>query len=96
MAPSANLRPGGPAMFEPIHGSAPDLSGAGTANPMAALASFALLLRHLGQSALAGAVEDAIAAAVRSGETTPDLGGRLGTAEVGAAVRRRVLERVAA
>jgi 3-isopropylmalate dehydrogenase len=96
LAPSANLRPGGPAMFEPVHGSAPELAGAGIANPMAALASFALLLRHLGYASLAGAVEDAIAGAVRDDETTPDLGGGLGTAEVGAAVRRRVIERVAA
>jgi isocitrate/isopropylmalate dehydrogenase len=55
-----------------------------------------MLLRHLGHAALGDAVEDAIAGAVRDGETTPDLGGSLGTSEVGAAVRRRALGRVAA
>jgi 3-isopropylmalate dehydrogenase len=92
LAPSANVHPGRGGMFEPVHGSAPDLAGQGRANPLAALASFALLLRHVDRGHLADAVDEAIAATVRAGIVTPDLGGTSATAEVGEAVRERTLE----
>jgi 3-isopropylmalate dehydrogenase len=92
LAPSANVHPGRAAMFEPVHGSAPDLAGKGRANPLAALASFALLLRHVDRAHLADALDEAIAATVRAGIVTPDLGGTSTTAEVGEAVREHMLE----
>jgi 3-isopropylmalate dehydrogenase len=92
MAPSANLHPGGAAMFEPVHGSAPPPAGAGWANPLAAVLSFGLLLRHLGKGGTAAAVEAAVRRVIQSGHVTPDLGGTCTTAEVGRAVREAVLE----
>ena len=90
MAPSASLADGGPGIFEPVHGSAPDIAGRGIANPTAMLRSTALLLEHgLGRpgeaAALAAAVEVAL---VES--PTPDLGGTATTAELGAAVREQL------
>ncbi|WP_269218779.1 isocitrate/isopropylmalate family dehydrogenase [Streptomyces clavuligerus] len=73
-------------MFEPMHGSAPDIAGTGTANPLGAILSAALLVEHLGHGEEAGAVRRAVAAAVAAGRTTPDIGGALGTREAGAAV----------
>lgn len=88
VAPSANLHPGRVSLFEPVHGSAPDLVGTGRANPCAAVLSAALLLRHLGRAAEAERIEAAVRHAVRAGETTPDLGGALSTAEAGDAICR--------
>jgi tartrate dehydrogenase/decarboxylase/D-malate dehydrogenase len=88
-APSANLLPGGavPALFEPVHGSAPDIAGQGLANPVACLLSGAMLLDHVGLPAAASAVRDAVAAALRDPSLhTPDLGGTATTAELAAAV----------
>jgi 3-isopropylmalate dehydrogenase len=83
VAPSVNYHPGRRlALFEPVHGSAPDLAGTDRANPLAAILSLALLLDHLGEPA-AGAVRAAAAASVRAGVTTPDLGGAHGTRAVG-------------
>jgi len=96
LASSGNINPGRVSMFEPVHGSAPDIAGAGTACPLAALGSFGLLLRHIRRADLADAVDDAIARVVRAGQVTPDLGGRCTTSEVGRAVRERTLERLAA
>jgi 3-isopropylmalate dehydrogenase len=92
LAPSANVHPGRVAMFEPVHGSALDIAGKGRANPLAALASFGLLLRHVDRAHLADALDEAIAVTVRAGIVTPDLGGTSKTAEVGEAVRERTLE----
>ncbi len=79
----------GPSMFEPVHGSAPDIAGQGRANPIGAVWSAALLLRHLGYPAEAGRVERAIDAVCEDGrELTADLGGRASTAEVGEALVR--------
>jgi len=88
LAPSASLSDGGPGIFEPVHGSAPDIAGLGIANPAAMLRSTALMLEHgLGRPgearALAAAVEVALAQA-----PTPDLGGTGTTAEFGDAVLR--------
>lgn len=83
MAPSANVHPGRNALFEPVHGSAPDIAGTGKANPVAAIRCVGLLLDHFGHREAAGRVEQAVLAAVTSGNTTPDLGGRLTTEQVG-------------
>jgi 3-isopropylmalate dehydrogenase len=89
LAPSASLGDAGPGLFEPVHGSAPDIAGSGTANPVATLRSTALLLEHgLGLvdegRQLDAAIEAALAAA-----PTRDLGGTASTAELGAAVLDR-------
>lgn len=89
LAASANLDPtrAHPSMFEPVHGSASEIAGTGAANPLAAIWSGSLLLEHLGESAAAAAVFDALCAVVRAREVrTPDLGGRSRTSEVGDAV----------
>ncbi len=85
--PSASGGGNGPWLFEPVHGSAPDLAGRGIANPLGAIATVALLLRHaVERSDLATAVEAAIAEVIRGGPLTPDLGGSATTEEVTAAV----------
>src|SRR5205814_2376121 len=75
---SANINPerAFPSMFEPLHGSAPDIAGKGIANPLAAILSAKLMLDHLGNSKAATAIEQAVAAVLRAGKVrTPDLGG---------------------
>lgn len=88
IAPSANLNPERrcPSMFEPVHGSAPDIAGRGIANPIGQIWAGAMMLRHLGHEEIAGSIETAFTAVVERGAVTPDLGGELTTAEVGAAV----------
>jgi 3-isopropylmalate dehydrogenase len=83
LAPSANLHPGRPGLFEPVHGSAPDIAGRDRANPMAAILTAALMLDHLGHPEDARLLEQAVRAAVEAGATTPDLGGSLGTEAAG-------------
>jgi 3-isopropylmalate dehydrogenase len=88
LAPSASLSDGGPGIFEPVHGSAPDIAGRGIANPSAMLRSTALLLEHgLGRAEEARALEAAIDVALAEAPT-PDLGGRATTSELGGAVLR--------
>jgi 3-isopropylmalate dehydrogenase len=83
MLPSASLGAGGPGVFEPVHGSAPDIAGAGVANPLAMFLSAALMLRHgFGMESQAAAVESAVDRALADGLRPPDLGGTAGTAEV--------------
>jgi 3-isopropylmalate dehydrogenase len=90
MAPSASLSDGGPGLFEPVHGSAPDIAGRGAANPVAMLRSTALLLEYgLARPEEAQALSRAIEAAIAS-SPTPDLGGGASTAEFGAAVREQL------
>jgi 3-isopropylmalate dehydrogenase len=87
MLPSASLGAGGPGLFEPVHGSAPDIAGQGIANPLAMFLSAALMLRHgLGLESEAAAVESAVECALDAGLRTPDLGGAAGTAEATRAV----------
>ena len=90
LAPSANLHPGRHAMFEPVHGSAPDIAGTGKANPLGAVRCTALLLDHFGHAAAAQRVERAVAAAIAGGRTTPDLGGSFSTESVGEWLADRV------
>ena len=90
MLPSASLGdqdPASPGMFEPVHGSAPDIAGQGAANPLAMFLSAAMLLRHgLGLESEAAAVESAVERALDAGLRTADLGGSAGTAEATKAV----------
>ena len=91
MLPSASLRGDGFGMYEPIHGSAPDIAGKGVANPLATILSAAMMLRHsFGLEAEAGAIERAVASTLESGVLTPDLGGTAATHDVGVAVASRV------
>ena len=90
MAASGNIHPGRTSLFEPVHGSAPPLAGKNVANPMGAILSAALMLETLGHTADAQRIEAAVEAAVHAGETTSDIGGALGTREVGDRVAARV------
>lgn len=93
LASSGNIDPTRkcPSMFEPVHGSAPDITGKGIANPMAAILSAAMMLEHLGLKTAAAAIHQAVTAGLKRGEPrTPDLGGTATTTEVGAAVCRRL------
>lgn len=94
MAPSANLNPEGayPSMFEPVHGSAPDIAGKGIANPIAMVWSAALMLDHLGEKEAAGLVMRAIEDLVEEGRMlTPDLGGHATTNQVGESLVEKIL-----
>jgi 3-isopropylmalate dehydrogenase len=87
MLPSASLNGDGPGMFEPVHGSAPDIAGQGIANPLAMFLSAAMLLRHgLGLASEATAVESGVERALADGLRTPDLGGDAGTEQATRAV----------
>jgi 3-isopropylmalate dehydrogenase len=90
VAGSANLHPGEVSMFEPVHGSAPKYAGTGRANPVGAVLSVGLMLDYLGHAEAAAEVERAVAQSLREGETTPDLGGRRTTSEVGDLLARAV------
>tara|TARA_B100001013_G_scaffold148967_1_gene88395 strand:- start:594 stop:1073 length:480 start_codon:yes stop_codon:yes gene_type:complete len=89
LASSANLDPERryPSMFEPVHGSAPDIMGRGIANPMAQILTGAMLLRHLGHADAATDVEKAVLSVLSEGEIlTPDLSGSSSTSSVGDAI----------
>lgn len=93
LPPSANINPQRryPSMFEPVHGSAPDIAGKGLANPIAAVWAGAMMLDFLGEAEAGRRVMEAIADTVADGRTlTADLGGRASTAEVGAAICSRL------
>jgi 3-isopropylmalate dehydrogenase len=89
LLPSANIGPDN-ALFEPVHGTAPDIAGEGVANPSAAILSAAMLLDHLGYGDEADAVRDAVESVLESGPRTPDLGGDAGTDAVTDAVIDRL------
>jgi 3-isopropylmalate dehydrogenase len=87
MLPSASVGAGGPGLFEPVHGSAPDIAGSGKANPLAMFGSVAMMLRYgLDRQADAARVESALDRALEDGLRTPDLGGEAGTEDATAAV----------
>jgi len=87
MLPSASLDSAGKGLYEPIHGSAPDIAGQGKANPLATILSAAMMLRYsLGQAAAADQIEAAVMAALAKGARSPDLGGTMTTKQMGDAV----------
>lgn len=93
LAPSANLNPERqfPSMFEPVHGSAPDIAGKGIANPIAQIWSGAMMLQHLGETQAAQAVEAALESVLGNSDVhTPDLGGKATTRDVGDAIARHL------
>ena len=90
MAASANLHPGRTSMFEPVHGSAPPLAGRDEANPIGAILSVALMLDTLGRRDDAKRIERAVESAVLDRAVTRDVGGNLGTAPAGDAIRQRL------
>ena len=93
LAPGANLNPErtAPSMFEPVHGSAPDIAGQGIANPIAQVWTAAMMLEHLGEAEAAGALVAAVEAQLEEGAVvTRDLGGEATTGDVAEALARRV------
>jgi homoisocitrate dehydrogenase len=90
MAPSANAGAGSVAVFEPVHGSAPDIAGRGIANPVGAILSAAMLLDHIGRPELGDRVRAAVQGVLDAGIRTPDIGGDATTEQVTAAVCARV------
>lgn len=92
IAPSANINPERvfPSMFEPVHGSAPDIFGKKIANPIGQVWSGAMMLEHLGHPEAAKAVVDAIETVLRNGPHSVDLGGKASTEEIGKAIAAAV------
>jgi tartrate dehydrogenase/decarboxylase/D-malate dehydrogenase len=92
IAPSANLNPERefPSMFEPVHGSAPDIAGQGIANPIGQIWSGAMMLDHLGYPEAAAAIVSAIETVLVSGPRTREIGGTANTVEVGTAIAEAV------
>ncbi len=90
LAASANLHPGRAGLFEPVHGSAPDMVGKETANPMAAVLTGALMLDQLGHPEAARDLDRAVKETLTAGVRTPDIGGTANTKEVAAAIAARV------
>ena len=91
LTPSGNIHPGQVSLFEPVHGSAPEIAGKNLANPMGAALAAGMMCEYLGWTAEARAIEDAVRAAIREGKTTKDLGGSLGTREAGDWLANRVV-----
>jgi 3-isopropylmalate dehydrogenase len=90
VAASANLHPGRPGLFEPVHGSAPQIAGKGVANPMAAILTGALMFEQLGHPEAARDVERAVRETIAAGIRSPDIGGSAGTRDVAAGVAARI------
>ncbi|MGA8145137.1 MAG: 3-isopropylmalate dehydrogenase [Candidatus Acidiferrales bacterium] len=90
LAPSGNIHPGQVSLFEPVHGSAPNIAGKNIANPMGAILTVGMMLEYLGWPAESQAVEAAVRAALREGKTPQELGGSLGTREVGEWIANQV------
>jgi 3-isopropylmalate dehydrogenase len=90
MAASGNIHPGRLSLFEPVHGSAPRFAGRNVANPMGAILTAGLMLEHLGWIQESQRIEQAVRWAVEEDRTTPDIGGTLGTKEVGEAIAAKL------
>jgi tartrate dehydrogenase/decarboxylase / D-malate dehydrogenase len=92
IAPSANINPERkfPSLFEPVHGSAPDIAGQGIANPIGQIWSGAMMLDHLGHAAAHDAIVRAIEKVTAEGPRTPDMGGTASTSDIGKAVAEAV------
>ncbi len=92
LAPSGNIHPGATSLFEPVHGSAPNIAGKGIANPLGSILTSGMLLDFLGWSQEAARLKEAVRAALRENKVTPDLGGNLKTTEVGDWLAEQVLK----
>ncbi len=91
IAPSANIDPkSGRGLFEPVHGTAPDIAGKGLVNPIGAILSAAMMVEHLGAPDMADAIEGAVESAIRARECTRDIGGELSTSQAGDAIVKRL------
>ncbi|MGW8270302.1 MAG: isocitrate/isopropylmalate family dehydrogenase, partial [Burkholderiales bacterium] len=92
IAPSGNINPerSAPSIFEPVHGSAPDIAGKKIANPIAQVWSGALMLEHLGHAAAAAEIISAIERVIVEGPHTPDMKGKASTSDVGSALAEAV------
>jgi len=91
IAPSGNINPlNGPGLFEPVHGTAPDIAGKGLVNPVGAILSASMMVRHLGVPDMADAIEGAVESAIRARECTRDIGGELSTSQAGDAIVKRL------
>jgi tartrate dehydrogenase/decarboxylase/D-malate dehydrogenase len=93
IAPSANLNPSHdhPSMFEPVHGSAPDIAGQGIANPIGTIWAGAMMLQHLGHGEAHQSIMTAIESVLREGaELTPDMGGKADTISLGKAIESTI------
>jgi 3-isopropylmalate dehydrogenase len=90
LAPSANIHPGQVSMFETVHGSAPNIAGKNIANPMAAVLTLGMMLDHLGMNEPAARAREVVQEALRNEILTRDLGGTLGTREVGDWIAQRL------
>jgi 3-isopropylmalate dehydrogenase len=90
LAASGNIHPGRVSLFEPVHGSAPPMSGKGIANPIGAILTAAMMLEYLGFPADSRKIEEAVKLTISANETTRDLGGSLSTEETGRAITNRV------
>jgi 3-isopropylmalate dehydrogenase len=93
LAPSANLHPGRVSLFEPVHGSAPNIAGKGIANPMGAILAVGMMFDYFGWSEPARQIENAVCAALREGKTPADLGGSMGTQAIGEFIAGRMVSR---
>ena len=83
LAPSGNIHPGQVSLFEPVHGSAPAIAGRNTANPMGSVLTVAMMFEYLGWKREAKAIDAAVRGALREGKTPAELGGTMGTREIG-------------
>ena len=91
IAPSANVNPKTRrGLFEPVHGTAPDIAGKGLVNPVGAILSAAMMVEHLGDPKMADAIEGAVESAIRARECTRDIGGQLSTSQAGDAIVKRL------
>lgn len=91
LAASGNIHPGRVSLFEPVHGSAPALAGKGTANPVGAILTSAMMLEYLGHKQASEAIQRAVSEAISHEETTHDLGGNLSTSQAGIAISSRIV-----
>jgi 3-isopropylmalate dehydrogenase len=94
LAPSGNVHPGQTSLFEPVHGSAPNIAGKGIANPLGSVLASAMMLEFLGWKSEATALREAVKSALRENFVTPDLGGDKGTRAVGDWLAQRVSKRL--
>ncbi|MGH9711502.1 MAG: isocitrate/isopropylmalate family dehydrogenase, partial [Candidatus Acidiferrales bacterium] len=90
LAPSGNIHPGQVSLFEPVHGSAPNIAGKNVANPLGSALAGAMMLEYLGWVREAQVIDAAVRSAIREGKTTPDLGGTFGTKELGDWLAERI------